>query len=364
MIGALKDDNRFGVDVGAVYVFARSENGWRQSAKLLPSDGAEGDAFGGNVALYGGVVAIGAINDDDNGENSGSVYIFEQRSGSWKQTAKIIAPDGAAGDAFGQSIALWRNKMVIGAPHDDDFGDSSGSVYTFVREQERWQPRQKLLSPNGRPGDVFGINVDQYDKTIAVGADLDDEVATDAGAVFIFTLTDDGWKQRAKLTAPDGAETDIFGVRVSLFEDTALVSARRDDDPVHGRDSGSVYVFRRNQTGWHLEAKLTASDGAADDRFGQSVAMGKNTAIVGAIHADEAGENAGAAYLFTRSGENWDSGKKVIAGDPRSNAVFGWTISLDDDVALISAARDPSNGENSGAAYIIDIPQDRELPHR
>jgi FG-GAP repeat len=247
---------------------------------------------------------------------------------------------------------------VIGAPHDDDKGEGSGSVYVFTRAGTVWSQQAKLNAADGAEGDVFGISIALSGDTILVGADLNDEKAVDAGAVYVFTRSGDNWVQQAKLTAMDGAETDIFGVRVALSGDTALISARRDDDDVMGVDAGSAYIFIRTDTTWKQQAKLTAADGAADDRFGRDVALAGDTAVIGAMFQDDKGENSGSAYVFTRSGNLWTQQAKLTAVDGAEGDVFGFSVALSGDTAVIGAARNDDNGNEAGSAYIFDIHRD------
>ncbi len=355
LIGAFKDDNVKGVDAGSAYVFTRSGNIWRQQVKLTALDGAANDTFGGNVALFGDTAVIGAMRDDDKGDNSGSAYVFTRSGSDWNQQAKLTAADGAHGDAFGQSIALSGDTLVIGAPHDGDQGDDSGSVYVFTWSGMVWKQQAKLTAADGAQGDVFGISVALSGDTIVVGADLNDEKALNAGAVYVYTRSGSSWSQQAKLTAADGAETDIFGVRVALSGDTALISARRDDDDVMGIDAGSAYVFIRTGTTWHQQAKLTAHDGAADDRFGRSVALAGDTALIGAMFQDNKGDNSGSAYVFTRSGNIWSHQAKLTAADGAADDVFGWSVAIFGDTALIGATRNDDKGNESGSAYVFGI---------
>ena len=359
VIGATKvDDDIRGVDVGAAYVFTRSGNNWHQQAKLTADDGAAKDEFGGNVALSGDTAVIGAMFQDDKGDNSGSAYVFTRSGTTWSQQVKLTAADGAEGDAFGQSIALSGDTVVIGAPHDDDKGNDAGSVYVFTRSGTTWSQQVKLTAADGVAGDVFGISIAFSGDTIVIGADLNDEKALNAGAVYVFTRSGSSWSQQAKITAADGAETDIFGVRVALSGDTILISARRDDDDVMGIDAGSAYIFTRTGTTWQQQIKLTASDGAADDRFGRSVALVADTAVIGAMFQDDKGDNSGSAYVFTRSGTTWSQQVKLTAADGAEGDVFGWSVALSDDTAVITATRDDDKGNESGSAYVFEINRD------
>ena len=136
--------------------------------------------------------------------------------------------------------------------------------------------------------------------TAVVGAFLDNSPLPDAGSAYIFVRTGGVWTQQAKLTASDAAAGDRFGTSVAVSGDTAVVGAYFDDDA--GSSSGSAYAFVRTGGVWMQQAKLTASDAAANDQFGYSVALSGDTAVVGAYQDDDAGSNSGSAYVFVRTG--------------------------------------------------------------
>jgi hypothetical protein len=365
VIGSFKDDDQIlGDDAGSAYVFARSGKIWHQQAKLTAIDGATNDTFGGNVVLSGDTIVVGAMRDDDKGENSGSAHVYTRSNGIWSHQTKISATDGAKGDSFGQSLALSGNTVVIAAPRDDDNGKDTGSVYVFTRIGTNWHQQAKLTADDGAGGDLFGISVALSGDTILVGADLHDEIAPNAGAVYVFTRSGDKWSQQAKLTAADGSETDIFGVRVALSGDTALISARRDDDDIMGVDAGSAYVFVRSGTSWEQQEKLTAPDGVADDRFGRSVALLGDTALVGAMFRDDKGKNSGSAYLFKRNYKTWVYKTKLTAADGAADDVFGWSVAISRSTVIVGASRDDDNGSESGSAYVFDIHENLDINGR
>ena len=227
LIGASKVDIDGVTDAGAAYVYVLGDNGWHQQAKLVADPAFAEDTLGGNVALKNNVAMLGVMRRDDKGKDSGAVVSFERESNAWKQNQIFTAPDAKPGDAFGQSIALTENFLVIGAPRSDALGNDAGAAYIYKRENDSWCYQTKITASDGAAGDLFGISVAIDGNTILVGADLDDEKAENAGAVYVYVLERNKWKQEAKLMASDGGETDIFGVRVALSENTALVSARR-----------------------------------------------------------------------------------------------------------------------------------------
>jgi len=350
IIGANLDvDN--GADSGSAYVFTRTGTTWTPQQKLLASDGAAGDNFGISVSVDGDTALIGAWYDDDNGVDSGSVYIFTRTGTTWTQQQKLLASDGAAEDQFGWWVLLAGDTAFIGAPGDADNGVGSGSTYVFTRTGSTWTQQQKLLASDGVAGDSFGSSIAKDGDTVLIGADWDDDNGVDSGSVYVFTLVGTTWTQQQKLLASDGIGGAYFGVSVSLSGDIALIGASRDDD--NGVYSGSAYVFTRTGTTWTQQTKLLASDGAAGDRFAVSVDLSGDTALIGSWMDDDSGSNSGSAYVFTRTGTNWFQQQKLHASDSAAEDMFGCNVLLSDDIAFIGAWLDDDNGVDSGSVYVF-----------
>ncbi|MBK9495062.1 MAG: FG-GAP repeat protein [Xanthomonadales bacterium] len=354
LVGAYGDDVGVNGHQGSAYVFTRSGSTWTQQAKLVADDGAPNDYFGASVALDGNTALVGAYGDDV-GVNSdqGSAYVFTRSGATWTQQAKLVAGDGAEGDEFGSSVALDGDTALVGAIYDDVSSSNQGSAYVFTRSGTKWMQQAKLTAGDAAAGDLLGRSVALDGDTALVGAYTDDVGAiSDQGSAYVFTRSGSTWTQQAKLTAGNGAMGDRFGISVALDGDTALVGARGDEVGVNsGR--GSAYVFTRSGDTWTQEAKLTAGDGAAGDRFGSSVALDGDTALVGAIY-DDVSSNQGSAYVFTRSGTKWMQQAKLTAGDGANSDEFGWSVALDGDTALVGAY-DAKVGANSdqGSAYVF-----------
>ena len=210
---------------------------------------------------------------------------------------KITASDGAAGDWFGFSVSISGDYAVVGAYWDDDNGSSSGSAYVFKRTGTSCAQEAKLLPSDGAEFDRFGWNVSISGDYAVVGAKWDDDNGFFSGSAYVFKRTGTIWAQETKLLASDGAADDFFGNSVSISGDYAVVGAIGDDD--NGSWSGSAYVFKRTGTSWAQEAKLLPSDVAASDNFGHSVSISGDYAVVGARWDDDNGTDAGSVYLYT-----------------------------------------------------------------
>ena len=196
---------------------------------LTASDGMAGDQFGYSVAIDGDTLVVGAYGVGDNGFNSGSAYVFTRTGTIWTEQAKLTASDGAERDRFGWSVAIDVNTIVVGAWGDDDNGERSGSAYVFTRSGTTWSQQTKLTASDGAARDQFGGSVAIAGDTIVVGAHQDDENGNRSGSAYVFTRTETTWTQQAKLTASDGAADDIFGISVAIAGDTIVAGARLDD---------------------------------------------------------------------------------------------------------------------------------------
>ena len=293
LIGAWLDDDN-GRDSGSAYLFDTTTGSLLH--KFTAPDGVASDQFGGSVALSDNTALIGAWLDDDNGRDSGSAYLFDTTTGSLLH--KFSAPDGAANDLFGTSVALSDNTAIIGSILDDDNGESSGSAYLFDTTTGSFL--HKFTAPDGAANDWFGISVALSDNTAIIGSigdDIgsigDDDYEESSGSAYLFDTTTGSLLH--KFTAPDGVASDQFGGSVALSDNTALIGSIGDDD--NGESSGSAYLFDTT-TGTFLQ-KFIAPDGSDEDNFGVSVALRNNTAVIGSWGDDDKGFNSGSAYLFT-----------------------------------------------------------------
>jgi len=359
-------------------------SGWTQVVKLTASDGAKDDRFGWSVSIDGDTMVIGATREGDTSgdTDSGAAYVFTRDTAGdlasgWTQRKKLRASDAAEGDNFGIGVSIDGDTVVIGARQDDDWGQNSGSAYVFTRDTagdlaSDWKQRAKLTAGQAygwAEGDYFGFSVSIDGDTIVIGAFLDDDKGSNSGSAYVFTRDTagdlaSGWTQRKKLRASDAAAGDNFGVSVSIDGDTMVIGARYNDND-EGSNSGSAYVFTRDTagdlaSGWTQFAKLTADDGAASDQFGYSVSIDGDTMVIGAIVDDDKGTDSGSAYVFTRDtagdlASNWTQVAKLTADDGAASDNFGFSVSIDGDTVVIGARQDDDWGQNSGSAYVFTL---------
>jgi hypothetical protein len=340
-------------NAGAAYVFVRSGGYWTLQAELNPIDAVASDEFGTSVALSGDTALVGVPLQSIAGTyRVGAAYVFTRSGGAWTQQARLLAADGGSDYRFGSSVAVSGETALIGA--QGRMGNT-GAAYVFTRSGGYWTQAQTLTAPDGAAYDELGRSVALSGKTALVGAPLHDAAGkVNAGAAYVFTRSGGFWTGEGRLTAFDAAASDQFGTSVAVSRETALVGA-----PHHGipgtYNPGVACVFTRSGGSWPQQAELIAFDASAGEGFGSSVAVSGGAALVGAPSQSIAGKaSAGVAYVFTRSGGSWTQQGEPIAEDAAAGDQFGTAVALSGATALVGApGHDSAGGPNAGAAYVF-----------
>lgn len=348
IIGAHGNDDN-GSSSGSAYIFYNDPDlGWIEQIKLTPSDGVEGDFFGYSVAISGNWAIIGAPYSDDNGNQSGSAYVFYNHPNlGWIEQKKLTHSDRIAYSNFGLRIAMSGDYAIIGAPSQNDF---TGSAYIFYNDPNSgWIEQCKLTASDGSIQDEFAHSVAITEGFTVVGADRKDiGNETNAGAAYIFYNDPaTGWVEQKKITASDGAANDYFGISVAITNSYAIIGAHGYDD--NGSYTGSAYIFYNDPTtGWIEQKKITASDGWKSNYFGISVAVLDNWAIIGASGNDD---DFGSAYVFYNDPDlGWKEQKKLIPSDGLFGGNFCGSVGLSNDFILIG--QDEEDLDEIGTAYV------------
>ncbi len=363
---------------GAVYVFVESNGSWSQEAYLKASNAAAVDEFGYAVAISGDLIAVGAWEEDSasvgvNGnqaDNSatraGAAYVFHLSGGVWSQEAYLKASNTDAGDRFGCSIAVSGDLVVVGAKFEqssstgvngnqnDNSSSGCGAAYVFRRAAGVWNQEAYLKASNAGWSDTFGFSVAVSNNRILVGAPLEssnatgvggdqtDNSASVSGAAYMFSESAGVWTQSAYLKASDTNQSDNFGMSVGLSGERAIVGAQDEDSIGAGvgsggwgnnlPNSGAAYTFHNLGGVWSQDVQLKAATPGLGDRFGWSVAISGDLAVVGAnyedssstgVNGDESDTGAvdsGAAYIFTMDAA---SAKFCEAGTTNSSGSQG-----------------------------------------
>ncbi len=280
-------------DQGLTYVYRWNGSSWVENT-LKASDGATDDCFGSSVTVSadGGTVAVGSTGNDS---GKGAVYVFQWNGSSYSQMPKLTANDGEGLDFFGSSVAVSADGSVLvaGAIGDDDKGSASGAAYVYRWNGSSYAQEQKLTASDGVANDALGtsVAVSENGSTVVVGSPGND---SNKGSVYVYRWNGSSYAQEQKLTASDGATLDYFGNSVVVSGDGGMVVVG-----AYGDDSkkGSAYVYRRDGSSYVQEQKLTASGGAANDNFGYSVAVSADGAVV-TVGAFADNGYRGSAWLY------------------------------------------------------------------
>lgn len=315
-----------------------------QLAKLTADDGASHDVFGYSVSLDGDRALVGVYGDDKEPHVSvGSAITFKLGGGIWQQEARLTAADGTSNDLLGRSVSLKGDRALVGALRDGHYHNGrlveSGAAHVFKLVDGVWQHEARLTADvDDAVDDKFGEAVSLTVDRALVGAFWDDVPGLGYGSAYVFKLVNDTWVQEAKLTGDNVNSSEKFGFSVSLFADRALVGSVSSTGPAH--------LFKLVGGVWKQEAKLTAV-GDVTVNFGYSVSLYSDRALVGDFET---------AYLFKLTDGVWQQEARLTAADGGDS--FGLSVSLDGDLALIGAWRDDDLGEMSGSAYVFKLVND------
>jgi hypothetical protein len=356
VIGA-PDDVDVVTNAGTAHVFRRVNGRWCPEARLVPDGAAVLRRFGTGVAISGARVLVGAPDETVSGlSQAGAAYAFVFDGVAWTQQARLTAPAPSGLAAFGGAVAIDGDAAIIGAPNEGMF---TGAAYFFRWNGAAWVSEGRVAAPpgDGGIGHQFGGAVAVRGGRAAIGAiNARNAMSVASGAVYVHEFNGASWPFTVKLTASDGAASDRFGRSVSLGVDRLLVGAP-EDDLAAGANAGSAYVFDLAGMGWTQTAKLASSLGAAGDLLGTSVSLSGDAALVGAPGDDApAGADAGSAAVFRRESGVWAERAPIAASDAAAGDGFGTAVALAGSIAGIGAVGDDDAGADAGSAYAFDAP--------
>jgi sugar lactone lactonase YvrE len=354
--------------------------------KLTATDGASGDTFGHAVDIDGDRCIVGADFSSDNGDASGSAYIFEWDGSNWIQQAKLTEPNAGVFYEFGCDVGINGDRCIVGAWHEKGMAYGSGYAYIFEWNGTHWIEKAQLRASDSQDADWFGRTVSLSGNRCIVGA-LDYQGDYDhSGAAYIFEFNGTDWVEQAKLTPSDGGQWRCFGISVDISGDRCIVGTW-DNESIYifewngnswiqkahltglgsddffdsvgidgdrciiGADlSQLAYIFEWNGSAWIEQAQLTASY-PKPYNFGCSVSIKDNRCIVGAKGQYVNGVHQGAAYVFEWNGTSWNE-ICLIASDGASDDSFGYSVGISDNRYIVGSPHDDDNEENSGSVYV------------
>ena len=409
---------------GAAYVLVRDGGTWIQQAYLKAASTDSADGFGESVAISGDTIVVGCSGDDSNavgingdpsndeGFNSGAAYVFVRNGTSWSQQAYLKASNAEAHDVFGYAVAISGDTIVVGAVGEDSSatgvngnqGDNSlsgpGAAYVFVRSGGNWTQEAYLKASNpddfdhfgasvGISGDVLAVGAWEEDSSaVGVGGNQSNDDALNSGAVYAFARSGTTWSQEAYIKASNAGVGDRFGQALALSGDVLVIGAEEERSSATGVNgdqndnslfsAGAAYVLVRGGGTWSQQAYLKASNTDTGDRFGYAVAVSGDVVAVGAyredssatgVDGDESSDDAmdsGSAYVFRRTGQDWDQIAYVKASNTDVGDWLGLSAAASDGTVVLGASNEDGSGTgangnpssngttDSGAVYVFE----------
>jgi hypothetical protein len=343
VVGA-SNDTENNINSGSVYIYKSIDNNWSLVQKLLPSTATDGQLFGYEVSLSGGKLAVSALGNSRPGDNvsRGAIFMFENLNDNWVET-DIVYDTKPFGIGFGKTLKLVdQTTLLIGDDYTDNTKENDGAVYLYRLTEGNWQMDHKFKSADA--GDNFGFSADMENDLVLVGTQVQNEA-------FIFEKINNQWQQTQKLTPADLGTFDEFGRKVAIHNQQLFISSRR-----HDNEKGAVYVFEKDAKGvWIQIQKLVPLDGTFTDYFGWGLAVSGNRLLIGS--PSSAGTNqseTGNAYLFEKINNSWLEVQKISASDAEFNDLFGRFVTISGPLYMIGATGDDDAGIDAGSAYIFD----------
>lgn len=359
-------------------IYHSHAQGFQETVKIVASDRASNDYFGGSVDVSGDYAIVGEICD---GLCAGAVYIYQKEvTGNWSQVQKIVSSDLTSNDFFGSSVSIDGDYAIIAAYGQDKnaYGaetlDKAGAAYIFKRNTEgTWVQEQKIVASDRAAGDQFGHSASISGNYAIVGANFDSEdadgnnYADGAGSAYIYKRDEMSgtWSEVKKIVASNRIADAWFGRAVAISGDYAVVGAYWYDSR-----AGAAYIFQKNEGGtdnWGEIKVLEATDLEAGDWFGVSVDIYGSNAVVCAYNDDVTigetfVEQSGSAFVFNKDqggANNWGLVTKLVASDATQYDTFGRSVSMIEDAIVIGAYGEShdADGNNeisrAGSAYVF-----------
>ena len=297
---------------GTVYIYGRINDDkglWVQQAILRePGEAGISGHYGVSVDLAGDTLLVGADHYDSTGPNCGAVFVYKRKYYSWFKVQTLVPANCTSDDYFGRSVKFDSesdDQFIVGSVGDSTHGESSGSAYVYEYDPTTttWYLGAQIFATDSQPGDSFGVSVALNRNRAIVGAykDNTDYGGISVGSVYIFQkINATAWVEDAKLENSDGMGDDGFGTQVAIYRDVVIAGSPGDDISDIDRDTrGSVYIFSRVVISGDWEEVKKVSGANANANLGACVSIYDKTVIFGAPGENVAGaEERGQVYVY------------------------------------------------------------------
>jgi hypothetical protein len=310
-----------GEAAGVAWLLERGPFTWKSAAKFQPEPGTPGDSrYGTAVAVRGDIAVVGAPREAG---AAGVVYVYRKQAGGWVLQVRMLAPDAAPHAEFGAALALGEQRLVVGAPADDQAGQDCGAVYVFELGPQGWQPGQKLLGAGVLPGERMGASLALDGPLLAAGT-------RSAGWIWLFESGPAGFVGEAVLQLPGAGQ---FGHSLSLRGERLLAGSP--GTHATGIQSGAAHLYERVHDAWGLVATFQPPEPMHFARYGASVALDDALVVIGAPAA-MTGE--GVLYTYRQQAGAWKPGPTFSALAGPDYAGLGGALQVSGDVLVANAS--------------------------
>lgn len=331
--------------LGKAFIYVRNGSTWTLQQTVSDQDNvpAQDDAYGVSVAVNGDTLVVGATLDSSAGFVHGAAYVYLRNGTTWSLQQKLTAADVAPFTSFGGSVDVLGDTIVVGA-------SPANAAYVFNRNGGVWTQTQKLV-PSGPAGQAFGVSVSISGQTIAVG----DPTFSAPGANFcgaIYAFVNDGslWVLQQQFTSHGVASDQALGSTVAISGHTIVASAPGESVGAHTK--GAAYIFERTGTVWDQKKRVIERAGGKLDSYGTRVAVDGDTVVIGNINDSTVAQFAGAGEVYVRNGnQGWSLKYTLTANDGQFLDVLGSTVAISGNTILLGALQ-PVSGP--GAVYIYE----------
>lgn len=357
-VGALRNDDN-GEDSGHVRVYENIQGEWIQIGQNIVGE-ASGDLFGVSTSLSndGNILAAGGSLNSDNGNFSGHARVYENNDGIWVQIGNDIDGENEF-DAFGENISLAGNGSIlaVGSANNSDSGTSAGSVRIFENQSNNWVQMGESITGEDS-SDLSGRSIQLSDDgfTIIIGADLNDDNGFNSGHARIFRYNGSAWNQIGNDI--DGEQSgDLAGLSVSMSSDGTIVAVGARGNSDNGQDSGHVRVFENQNNKWNQIGNSIEGENNGDE-FGFNLSLSSNGEIlaIGGRLNDDSGKDAGHVRIFQNLNGVWTQmGSTIVGEDSGDQSGLRVDLSSLGTTLSIGARLNDGNGDNSGHVRVYDL---------